>query len=124
MDGETIDQQLVQPYFIPMAKAGNYPEGVKSLLKQINSRIIARDRPESPPTAISQSTPVTITPPAATTQLATPTVTDTTEIQQATHESQPSFLRHAVTSPTYIAGTGIALGLMTLMILRILHLRA
>ena len=124
LNGVVIDQQLVQPYFISMAKAGNYPEGVKSLLKQLNRRIVARDQPSAPPTVVSQSLPVTITPPAPAALNAEPSVAATTEAQQATNESPPSFLRHAVTSPAYIAGTGIALGLLTLVILRIMHLQA
>jgi uncharacterized membrane protein YgcG len=54
LNGTTIDQQLVQPYFIPMAKAGNYPEGVTSLLRQLNARILAHDQPKTPST-VSQS---------------------------------------------------------------------
>lgn len=124
LNGVTIDQQLVQPFFIPMAKAANYPEGVKSLLKHISSRIIARDQPEAPPTVISEPPQVTITSPAPATKIAAPTGPHTTEVQHTAHEFQPSFVRHAVTTPTYIAATGIALGLLTLLILRILHLRA
>ena len=43
MNAQMIDQQLVQPHFIPYAKAGNYPEGVRVLLTQINARILAHD---------------------------------------------------------------------------------
>ena len=122
-NGVTIDQQLVQPYFIPMAKAGNYPAAVNALLKQINSRIIARDQSKAPPTVISQSLAVPKTPPATAKPLAVPSLTTSTDVPQTTHESPPSFLRHVATSPTYIAGTGISLGLLTLLILRIMHLR-
>ncbi len=131
LNGVAIDQQLVQPYFIPLAKAGNYPEAVQALLKQINTQIIAVDQMQAPPKVISQSLPVassqppqmTITPPATATPLAAPSVIASTEVPQTIQESSPSFLRHVATSPTYIAGTGIAIGLLTLLILRIMHLR-
>ena len=43
LNAQTIDQQLVQPHFIPHAKAGNYPEGVKVLLNQIHVRVVAHN---------------------------------------------------------------------------------
>ncbi len=130
LNGVVIDQQIVQPYFIPLAKAGNYPEAVKALLTQLNRRIIARDQTQAPPTVISQSSPVTssqpspvtITPPATATPLASPSIVASKEVQQTIQESPPSFLRHTPTSPTWIVGTAIALGLLTLLILRIMHL--
>lgn len=43
LKGQTIDRQLVEPHFIPQAKAGNYPEGLRILLRRIHEWIVAID---------------------------------------------------------------------------------
>ncbi|MBC7964983.1 MAG: TPM domain-containing protein, partial [Fuerstia sp.] len=134
MNAQTIDQQLVQPHFIPYAKAGNYPEGVRILLTQINDRILAHDASVAQQVTVSQQ-PAAITPasqvpestaaePAADQKplVKTPTTVVPTEAH-AMQEAPPSRPLSVLSSPTTIAGTAMIIGMLTLLILRWLHLR-
>lgn len=42
--GQTIDRQLVAPYFVPLARANNYVEGLKILIAKFEERIAAQDQ--------------------------------------------------------------------------------
>ena len=134
MTAQTIDQQLVQPHFIPYAKAGNYPDGVRILLTQINDRILAHDASvvqqntiNQQPAAITPSSQVPVSPAAAepaadqTTVLSTPTSVIPTD--HAMQETPPSGPLSVLSSRTVLAGTAMVIGLLTLLILRWLHLR-
>ena len=107
MNSQTIDQQLVQQHFIPFAKAGNYPEGVRILLTQIDERIRTHDANAAQQGEINQ-------------QPLTPVVPTEGVAGQV---AQPSRRTTLLSSATTIAGTALALGLLTLIVLRWLHLR-
>lgn len=134
LNSQTIDQQLVQPHFIPFAKAGNYPEGVRILLTRINDRILAQDAsavqqgPINQPSAATtpaSKVPVSPVPVSAadpglnvkTPQAVTPTEGHFSQV------APPSGSQSVLSSPKTIAGTALVLGLLTLMVLRWLHLR-
>lgn len=44
MRSTTIDREIVQPSFVPLAKAGKYPEGLAALLRATDAWIASRDK--------------------------------------------------------------------------------
>ena len=46
LQGQAIDRQLVQPHFIPHARAGNYAEGLRVLLSEIEQWITRKETAE------------------------------------------------------------------------------
>ncbi len=139
MNAQTIDQQLVQPHFIPYAKAGNYPDGVSILLTQINDRILAHDASvaqqvtvSQQPAAFTPSSQVPVSPAAAAEPAAEPAADQTTVLRTPTsviptdqemQAAPPSRPLSVLSSPTVLAGMAMVIGLLTLLILRWMHLR-
>lgn len=42
--GQAIDRELVAPYFVPLARANNYVEGLKVLISKFEERILTQDQ--------------------------------------------------------------------------------
>ncbi|HQX52288.1 MAG TPA: TPM domain-containing protein [Planctomycetaceae bacterium] len=130
LTAKTVDEKLVGPHFIRFAKAGNYPEGIKSLLSHMGEWITTHEQSVS----IPQSQPQLPTPSVA---RPAEVIVPGTEIAQTPPVKQPVVIRETqpapeapasppsefLSLPFAIAGAAVMVGLLTLLILRWLHLR-
>ena len=122
LTAQTIDQKLVAPHFIPFAKAGNYPDGVKSLLSHMSEWITTHEQSANIPSAEQTVEPQVLPPATAEPDFAIaqapPSPQSASMAEGLAAPEVPALLPSPfITWPLAIAGALVMAGLFTLLIL-------